>query len=58
LTHERATWNPVLQPQCDVAAADLAWWFWTDLGKWVVVDPAISHVRIDPWFEVGPEAPP
>lgn len=46
-------WNLVLRAQCDVADADFAWRFWTDVGQWAVVDPAIRAVRVDPAFEAG-----
>ncbi|HYH25949.1 MAG TPA: hypothetical protein VD834_11415 [Blastococcus sp.] len=53
MTEESTVWNLVLRAQCNVAGADFAWWFWTEVGNWAVVDPAISHVRVDPAFEVG-----
>jgi hypothetical protein len=53
MTQERAPWNLVLHAQCDLAGADFAWRFWTDVGNWTVVDPAIAAVRVDPAFEAG-----
>ena len=46
-------WTLVLDARCDRADADFAWRFWTDVGNWPVVDPAIEHVRVDPAFEEG-----
>nr|WP_239521563.1 SRPBCC family protein [Geodermatophilus sabuli] len=46
-------WTLVLDAQCDLADADFAWRFWTDVGNWPVVDPAIDHVRVEPAFEEG-----
>lgn len=53
MTQERAPWNLVLRAECDLADADFAWLFWTDVGNWAVVDPAIADVRVDPAFEEG-----
>jgi hypothetical protein len=50
---ERAVWTLELQAQCDLADADFAWQFWTDVGNWAVVDPAISDVRVEPAFQAG-----
>ena len=46
-------WQYVLDAHCELADADFAWRFWTDVGNWVAVDPAIVHVRVHPAFEAG-----
>jgi polyketide cyclase/dehydrase/lipid transport protein len=46
-------WKLVLRAQCDLADAHFAWRFWTDVGNWAVVDPAICDVRVDPGFQEG-----
>lgn len=46
-------WGLVLHAHCELADADFAWRFWTDVGNWVAVDPAIVDVRVDPAFEAG-----
>jgi polyketide cyclase/dehydrase/lipid transport protein len=52
-TREDAVWNLVLHARCEFADADFAWRFWTDVGNWPVVDPAIDHVCVDPAFVEG-----
>jgi hypothetical protein len=46
-------WELVLEARCALADADFAWRFWTDVGNWAAVDPAIEDVRVDPAFEEG-----
>ncbi len=53
MTEGSAVWTLVLQAQCSVAGPDFAWRFWTDVGNWAVVDPAIADVCVEPAFEIG-----
>ena len=35
------------------AAREAAWQFWSDVGNWTMVDPAVEWVRLDGPFEAG-----